>query len=202
MDIGLPIPDEKGDMVTSVGSGLDISSRCECLSALNSKLVEGVATGYGLEYGAHHVVLKCTEYWKYENCSNMVPGCIGSAEFGNANHLQIYRDGAIIEPYLRFSKEPHEVVKTVMYRADDDGDGSLDIVMGTQVQFSLSPELQNQGVPEQCSEFIDTQLFEEVVHQSYFNDRRTKAYKVDCFQVGRSGRVKGIASKVFRRKNK
>lgn len=127
--IGLPVPDKNGDMITSVGSGLDISSRSECLSALRSELVEGIATGYGLDYGAHHVVLKCTEYWEYENCSRTLPGCIGSAEFGNANHIQIYYDGAIIEPYLRFSSQPHEVVKTVMYGADEDGDGNLDIGM-------------------------------------------------------------------------
>ncbi|AHI33424.1 hypothetical protein AU15_20970 [Marinobacter salarius] len=199
--IGLPVPDKNGDMITSVGSGLDISSRSECLSALRSELVEGIATGYGLDYGAHHVVLKCTEYWEYENCSRTLPGCIGSAEFGNANHIQIYYDGAIIEPYLRFSSQPHEVVKTVMYGADEDGDGNLDIGMGTQVQFSLPTKLRSRGVPEQCSEFIETQIFEEVVRQNYFTDRRTRAYKVDCFQVGRSGRVTGLASRVFRRPN-
>lgn len=197
--IGLPLPDDNGDMITSVGAGLDISSRSECLSALRSDLVEGMVTGYGLDYGAHHVVFKCSEHWVYDNCSRIVPGCIGSAEFGEANHIQIYYDGAIIEPYLRFSKKPHEVIKTVMYGADGDGDGNLDIAMGTQVQFSLPKELRSRGVPESCVEFIETQVFEEVVRQNYFSDRRTRAYKVDCFQVGSSGKVKGLASRVFRK---
>ncbi|SFR78207.1 hypothetical protein SAMN05216203_3010 [Marinobacter daqiaonensis] len=200
--IGLPIPDENGDMITSVGSGLDISSRTECLSALRSELVEGIATGYGLEYGAHHVVINCSEYWEYENCPSIVPGCIGSADFGRANHIQVYYDGAIIEPYLRFSNKQHEVIKTVMYGPDGNGDGNLDIVMGTQVQFSLPIELLSRGVPEQCSEFIQTEIFQEVVRQEYFSDKRTRAYKVDCFQVGGSGRVQGVASKVFRRSDK
>jgi hypothetical protein len=167
-DIGLPIPDENGDMITSVGAGLDISSRSECLSALNSKLVKGLATGFGLDYGARHIVLKCSEYWEYENCSNIVPGCIGSAEFGKANHIQIYYDGVINKHYLRFSNKSHAVVKTVTYGTDEDGDGNLDIGMGTQVQFSLPIGLRSRNVPEHCSELIETEIFETVVYQNYF----------------------------------
>lgn len=192
---GLPVVNNTDSMITSIGSGLDISSRDECLSALQSDMVEQISTGYAMEYGASNVVLKCKEYWESENCPAIYPGCINSADFGQPKHLQTYYDGAIISSHLRFSQKAHEVIQTLSYGADSDQDGNLDIVFVVQKMLDSSTVASDSS----CRKMIESPDFKRVFKEQYFQDQRTKAYKINCFKVNSSGKATGVASEIIRR---
>ncbi|HDZ86627.1 hypothetical protein LCGC14_1953640 [marine sediment metagenome] len=194
---GLPILDDTDSMITSLGAGLDISSRDQCLSELQGDMVERIATGYGMEYGATNVVLKCTKYWRNENCPSIYPGCISSADFGRPRHIQTYDDGAIIAPHLRFSLQEHEVIQTISYGEDSDQDGNLDI--GFVVQKKLDLKNNKTASDSECRNMIESQGFKKIIKEQYFEDRRTKAYKINCFYVNNSGKATGVASEIIRR---
>lgn len=185
---GFPVEENADSMITSIGSGLDISSREECLAALQSDMVERISTGYAMEYGASNVVLKCKEYWESEDCPATYPGCISSADFGHPKHIQTYYDGAIISSHLRFSPEAHEVIQTLSYGADSDHDGNLDIVFVVQKMLNRN-----------CQTMIESSDFRRVFKEQYFRDERTKAYKINCFRVNSAGKATGIASEIIRR---
>lgn len=134
---GLPVLDDTDSMITSLGPGLDISSSDQCLSELQGDMVGRIATGYGMAYRATNVVLKCTKYWRNENCPSMYPGCISSADFGRPRHIQAYSDGVIIAPHLRLSQQKYEVIQTISYGEDSDQDGNLDIGFVVQKKLDL-----------------------------------------------------------------
>lgn len=169
---GFPVEENADSMITSIGSGLNISSREECLAALESDMVERISIGYAMEYGASNVVLKCKEYWESEDCPPIYPGCISSADLGHPKHIQTYYDGAIISPHLRFSPQAHEVIQTLSYGEDSDQDGNLDIVFVVQKMIDRN-----------CRKMIESSDFKRVFKEQYFRDERTRAYKINCFSL-------------------
>jgi len=185
---GFPVEENVDSMIPSIGSGLNISSREECLAALQSDMLERISTGYAMEYGASNVVLKCKEYWESKDCPAIYPGCISSADFGHPKHIQTYYDGAIISSHLRFSPQAHEVIQTLSYGADSDQDGNLDIVFVVQKMLDRS-----------CRNMIESSDFRRIFEEQYFQDERTRAYKINCFRVNSSGRATGVASEIIRR---
>jgi len=184
---GFPVEGNADSMITSISSGLNISSRKECLAALQSDMVERISTGYAMEYGASNVVLKCKEYWENEDCPAIYPGCISSADLGHPKHVQTYHDRAIISPHLRFSPLAHEVIQTLSYGADSDQDGNLDIIFVVQKMIDRN-----------CRKMIESSGFKRVVKEQYFQDERTMAYKINCFRVNSSGRATRVASEIIR----
>ncbi len=197
--IGIPIPDIKDKAFTTLQTGKDLKSETQCLTELNSETIAHFALGQTMRAGATDVVLKCVKYWSNDQCAAMYPGCISSADVGNAKHIHLYNSKSSVPNYLRLSPSAHEVLQSIAYTKDENSDGNLEILFVAQVKYDGNAFYQILGKQLNCGQAINTPEFEATFKKMYFSDKQAMAYKFNCFSVNNNGSSKISGEKVMRR---